>query len=178
MAKRTHHQRSKEPPELNITAFLNLMVVLVPFLLITAVFSQITILQLSIPAASTADDSNKKNIKIEVVVRKESLELGDGNRLIRRMPNTEEGYDIRTLSSLLLDIKKGRPQKKDATILLEPDIEYASLVQIMDAVGTAELPKENPDPTAAEQELIERVELFPQISIGDAPKPSGKKRKG
>lgn len=177
MAKRSHHQRSKEPPELNITAFLNLMVVLVPFLLITAVFSQITILQLSIPAASTADDSNKKNIKIEVVVRKGSLELGDGNRLIRRMPNTEEGYDISTLSSLLLGIKKGRPQKRDATILLEPDIEYANLVQIMDAVGTAELPKKNGNSVEGEEDQIERIELFPQISIGDAPKPSGKKGK-
>ena len=175
MAKRSHHQRSKEAPELNITAFLNLMVVLVPFLLITAVFSQITILQLNLPATATASEANKKEIKIEVVVRKESLELGDGNKLIKRMPNTEKGYDIRALSDLLLGIKKGRPEKKDATILLEPEIEYASLVMIMDAVGTAELTKKNPNPVEGEEDIIERIELFPEISIGDAPDTSGKK---
>ena len=42
---RVHHyrRRHKEAPELEMTTFLNLMVVLVPFLLITAVFSRIAI---------------------------------------------------------------------------------------------------------------------------------------
>jgi len=56
---RKHHYRQsgKAPPELEITTFLNLMVVLVPFLLITAVFSRITILQLKLPegAGGAAD---------------------------------------------------------------------------------------------------------------------------
>ena len=48
MPRRTH--RRKHPAaELNITAFMNLMVVLVPFLLMTAVFSHITILDLNLP---------------------------------------------------------------------------------------------------------------------------------
>jgi biopolymer transport protein ExbD len=39
MAKRHHYKRRmKESPELDITTFLNLMVVLIPFLLISAVF--------------------------------------------------------------------------------------------------------------------------------------------
>ena len=44
MARQHHYRRrSAQPTELDMTTFLNLMVVLVPFLLITAVFSRITI---------------------------------------------------------------------------------------------------------------------------------------
>jgi biopolymer transport protein ExbD len=42
-----------ETAELNITAFMNLMVILVPFLLITAVFSRLAILELNLPGSST-----------------------------------------------------------------------------------------------------------------------------
>ena len=47
---RKHHRR--EAVELNITAFMNLMVILVPFLLITAVFSQVAILDLNLPSST------------------------------------------------------------------------------------------------------------------------------
>ena len=50
MAKRKHYRRGdKEPAELEITTFLNLMVVLIPFLLLTAVFTKITIQELNLP---------------------------------------------------------------------------------------------------------------------------------
>ena len=40
---RGRRERNLEAAELNITAFMNLMVILVPFLLITAVFSRVAI---------------------------------------------------------------------------------------------------------------------------------------
>jgi len=167
MPGRRHHDRDKEPPELNITSFMNLMVVLVPFLLISAVFSQITILQLNLPSSAAATKNNKKEIRIEVVVRKNQIELGDGVRLIKRIRNTEEGYNVKELSKVLLAIKKKNPNKKDATILMEPDIEYDALVKLMDAIGTAEV---------VQGLSVQKVVLFPEISIGDAPTGKGRKR--
>lgn len=167
MARRRHYDRDKEPPELNITAFMNLMVVLVPFLLISAVFSQITILQLNLPSVAAMSQTDKKKTRVEVVVRKNSIEIGDGRRLIKRVRNTDKGYNAKKLSIVLLAIKKRFPEKKDATILLEPDIEYAVLVKLMDAIGTAEI---------IQGLDVQRIELFPQISIGDAPSSKGRKR--
>ncbi len=167
MARRRHYDRDKEPPELNITAFMNLMVVLVPFLLISAVFSQITILQLNLPSVAAMSKADKKKIRVEVVVRKNSIEIGDGRRLIKRIRNTDKGYNAKQLSTVLLAIKKRVPEKKDATILLEPDIEYAVLVKLMDAIGTAEI---------IQGLDVQRIELFPQISIGDAPSRNRRKR--
>ncbi len=53
MYRRRHsRRRSAEAAELDMTTFLNLMVVLVPFLLIGAVFSRITIIELNLPSAN------------------------------------------------------------------------------------------------------------------------------
>ena len=55
-----HKNYTKEAVELNITAFMNLMVILVPFLLITAVFSRLTILELNLPALDAASEKQEK----------------------------------------------------------------------------------------------------------------------
>ena len=162
MARRHHYKtKSKEPPELNITTFLNLMVVLVPFLLITAVFSRITIMELAIPAENSGSD-NKPKVTIEVIVRKDRLELGNGQGVIARLTNVNGNYDLAKLSDYLQKIKSNYPDKTDATILIEPDIEYDYMIQIMDAVRMAELPQEDSD------ELL-KVALFPDMSLGEAP---------
>lgn len=162
---RKHHyrRRDRNPPELDVTSFLNLMVVLVPFLLITAVFSRITIHELSMPAAAGPAQDNKTEVSIEVIVRKNALEVGDGRRTIARFRNEEDGeYALGKLSEYLLKVKGSYPDKTDATILMEPAIEYNYLVQIMDTIRVARVKKEG-------QEEPEKIALFPDISIGDAP---------
>ena len=54
MLRRYRGSRSNvDTAELNITAFMNLMVILVPFLLITAVFSRLAVIELYLPGSST-----------------------------------------------------------------------------------------------------------------------------
>jgi len=164
MARYRHYKRfAKEAPELNITTFLNLMVVLVPFLLITAVFSRITILELNLPTgAGDASKIDKPKMTIEVIVRDKGLEIGNGKTILVRFPKVDDEYDVRTMSEYLLKIKSKYLGKKDATILMEPNIEYASLVLVMDAMRIAEVVQgDDPEP--------QEIELFPNISIGDAP---------
>ncbi len=67
-----------ETAELNITAFMNLMVILVPFLLITAVFSRLAILELNLPGSSTEPaDPQELTFQLEVTVREAQIEVGD-----------------------------------------------------------------------------------------------------
>ena len=152
MPRRHHYRRpQKEPPELNITTFLNLMVVLVPFLLITAVFSRITILELTLPTGAGSNDNQKQQLTIEVIVREKGLEIGNGKQVLARFPMLKEGdvdlsiddagevdtsklYDLKLLSDFLVKIKGKYPDKTDATVLMEPNIEYRVLIRIMDAV--------------------------------------------
>ncbi len=155
-----------ETAELNITAFMNLMVILVPFLLITAVFSRLAILELNLPASSTEPaDPQELTFQLEVIVRQDQIEVGDRNvGALGIYPNNAEGYDYEALSTKLTEIKESYPDKTDASILLESEIAYDTLVQVMDRVRIAEL---------IEEEDIVRKDLFPDISIGDAPVTDG-----
>ncbi len=151
-----------ETAELNITAFMNLMVILVPFLLITAVFSRLAILELNLPASSTEPaDPQELIFQLEVTVREGSIEVGDRNLgALGIYPSSDSGYDYEALSRKLSEIKDNYPEKTDVSILLESEIPYDTLVQVMDRVRIAE---------TVEEDQIVRKDLFPDISIGDAP---------
>ncbi|MCW8934369.1 MAG: biopolymer transporter ExbD [Gammaproteobacteria bacterium] len=160
--KRRYRRTDKDVPEMDITTFLNLMVVLVPFLLITAVFSRVTILELNLPTSSGSSAPTKLKLNIEVIVRSKGLEIGNGRRVVARFPKVGEEYDFASLSKHLLEIKKNYPDKTDATVLMEPDIQYDLLVHVMDAVRIAEV-------SQSADGIYDKVALFPDISIGDAP---------
>ena len=159
---RKRWRKAKEPAELDITTFLNLMVVLVPFLLITAVFSRITILELNLPTSAGSNQANKNKMAIEVVVREKGLEIGNGRKVLARLPKVDDKYDLNKLSEHLLKIKQSYQDKTDAMVLMEADIEYEHLVHVMDAVRVIEIIQE-------EEPLPQKIALFPDISIGYAP---------
>ena len=151
----------KRPAQLEITAFLNLIVVLVPFLLSTAVFSRLAVLDLTLPAQSTGVEHLKGDLQLEVVIRGDALEVGDRiGGLIMRIANTASGYDFHTLSQLMQELKSRFPDKTEASVLAEPDTPYDVLVHTMDAVREG---------TMAQGANVVRAELFPAISVGDAP---------
>ena len=142
-----------------MTTFMNLMVVLVPFLLITAVFSRVAIVELDLPSAQSATPTNP-TFRVEVVVRDAGLEIMDGAQVIAAIPKVDDEYDLEQLSDYLVAIKNEYPQKEDASVLLEPQIPYDYLIQVMDTVRSVELP---------DGDQMIRADLFTAISIGDAP---------
>lgn len=161
-------RRSKEEGEkdvmelLNLTPLMDIFTVLVVFLLITAVFTSITILELNVPTSAGAAAATKPNFAIEVIVRKAGLEIANGSSVEAAIPKKDGSYDLKLLSEMLVRIKGQYPEKEDATVLMEPKVEYDHLVQVMDTVRSAEIRVEGSTET-------ERVVLFPNISIGDAP---------
>jgi biopolymer transport protein ExbD len=146
---------------------MNLMVILVPFLLITAVFSRLAILELNLPGSSNEPVEPQDQVfQLEVIVRSDKIEVGDRNQgLLGVYPNTEDGYDYGAVGEKLAQLKERYPDKTDASILLEQDIPYDTLVQIMDTVRVSVDIEVNEDDV---KQLV-RTDLFPDISIGDAP---------
>ena len=160
MRRRWRRLRSKDPVELNITAFMNLMVVLVPFLLITAVFSRMAVLELELPAAG--DGSGEPAMfALEVLLRDDRLDVNDRESgPLASLPHVEGTPDLDALSMFLQQVKAKFPDETAVTLLLEPDIEYEMLVDVMDTVRAVAVPTDDG---------IGLAELFPDISLGDAP---------
>jgi biopolymer transport protein ExbD len=143
----------KPAAHLEVTAFINVIVVLVPFLLSTAVFTRLSVMELTLPAQSSGVEQLKvDDLKLEIVIRPDALDVGDRiGGLIQRIPGKDGAYDVAALSLLVQEIKLKYPATTTATVLAQPDTAYDQLVQVMDAVREAP------------------VALFPDISIGDAP---------
>jgi biopolymer transport protein ExbD len=160
----------KAPAELELTAFINLIVVLVPFLLSTAVFSRLAVMDLNLPAQQSAVEQIKgPTLQLEVVVRGDGLEVGDRvGGLIQRIPMVPLSsggmqHDFAALSSLLIQVKGRFPEASDSSVLAEPSTSYDELVQVMDHLRSAV----RPSPEGGAKTV--RAVLFPNISIGDAP---------
>ncbi|KPK13466.1 MAG: biopolymer transporter ExbD, partial [Betaproteobacteria bacterium SG8_41] len=116
--RRRFRRHTIAPGEMNITAFMNLMVILVPFLLITAVFTRMTILELNLPPASSGSNAKKQELQLEVVIRKDALELGErSSGVLKRLERNEKGYDYKGLSQALQALKERFPDKTNITIL-------------------------------------------------------------
>lgn len=156
-------RRASPIADLDVTAFINLMVVLVAFFLSSVTYFKFSSLELNIPPASTGDADRKAPLELEIIIRKDALEVNNRRGgLIRRLPQQDKRYDYPALGALLKELKANYPDKLDAAILSETEIPYDTLIKTMDAVRSYGV--------AAPDGKITYVELFPELSIGDAPR--------
>ena len=165
MARRHHYKRRTKGPahEIDVTTFLNLMVVLVPFPVDSLpCFPRLTIVELNLPSTANGAPSDADNFRVEVIVREEGIEIGNGTAIIASLPNTDDEYDLDGLGELIVALKQEYPDHESASVLMEGHIPYDYLIQVMDIVRNLEVTDER-------DELIELVALFPEISVGDAP---------
>ncbi|WP_348675309.1 biopolymer transporter ExbD [uncultured Abyssibacter sp.] len=156
--------RQRDPAEMNITAFMNLMVVLVPFLLITAVFSRLAVVQLNLPAPDTESvpEQNERD-SLSVIVRLDRIQVAVNGSVLQSFEPGPDGYNYQALNELIVTLRdRIASEVTSATVLLEPDVEYDLLIQVMDSIRMS-WPTEDAVSTA------DRRQLFPNIAIGDAP---------
>ena len=168
MPRRHHYKRRTKPEyEPDVTTFLNLMVILIPFLLITAVFSRITIVELNLPSAAGGSASDQDGFRVEVIVREAGFEIGNGKAVIASIPKEDDEYDLDTLSNFMIDLKRQYPEQEAASVLMEAFIPYDYLIRVMDVVRSVEVPVESEEDEGTEE--FELYALFTEISVGEAP---------
>lgn len=170
---RFRRRRHSEEAELNITSFMNLMIVLVPVLLLSMVFSRITVLELNLPdSASGASGEESEDMDfLEVVIYPDHLGINHpaGNRALTVCPIREGErageHNFDQLTDMLQQIKIRLEdtygiEKNDIVLLAQPDTDYQTIVSTMDAVRSFK---------AVVAASVVDAALFPEISLGDAP---------
>ena len=167
MRRHRHRRVNTQDAELDITSFMNLMIVLVPVLLLSLVFSHVRILNLQLPVLSEAElaEDQKEPKILELVITKKHLELNyPAGILLKRFEVKDQGYDFAALSTYLQDLKltfqQNAIEKNDIVILLAPSVDYQTIVSAMDTVRSFK--------AVVAANLVD-AELFPLISLGDAP---------
>ena len=155
-----NHLRERGPEDLTIVPMLDVMVILAFFLLFTAVFSRTSILEVHLPEPGVASAS-KPTLELEVIVRSSGLQVAERSvGVLESIPVTASGYDVVRLSQYLEQLKLKYPDESAATLLVANDVDYDTIVQIMDAVSVVQ---------TMDGSKVVRTRLFPQIALGDAP---------
>ena len=161
--KRRHR---KTDAELEITSFLNLMIILVPVLLVMMVFSRITVVDLKLPDLADSSQQPPDIVKqLEVVLYPNFIDINyPAGFRVKRILKKEDKYDFDLLSLTLQEVKRNlRDQgveKRDALILSQPNTDYQALISTIDTVRSFK--------AVVVTDVVD-AELFPVISLGDAP---------
>jgi len=169
-------RRERKPAELLLVPMIDIFTVLVAFLLMTAVFSRIAIMQIDLPSSAAPKPSEPK-FRLEIIVRQDGFELSDTKQSLGTIPKMNGAYDLNALAEQVLAVKREHPTSEDASVLSEPKVPYDDLVQVMDAIRSADVPAADPlvagaAPAPAGAPAAPRtvkVALFSNIALGDAP---------
>lgn len=160
--------RVRKPAEMMLVPMIDIFTVLVTFLLMTAVFSRVTILQLDLPSANQSAAPAAPVFRLEVIVRESGFELTNGETLIAALPKVDGEYDFATLSQLTQQLKRENPHVDDASVLLERTVKYDYLIQVMDTIRSADAAS-GEESAADSSARPQRVQLFTNIAVGEAP---------
>lgn len=168
--------------ELDIRPVMNLMVVLIPLLIASAEWVKLGVIEINAPPSKSVgagpgegetDEVQEKELKLglKIAITHDGITLATASAVLSSedesgedaggpsVPKTPEGeYDYENLRVKLIDIKhkiagKGYKDETRAVVTASKDIEYQTIIDLMDNVQTYE-------------ENNEILPLFPEVNFG------------
>lgn len=167
---------NQQEADLDITPFMNLMIVLVPVLLLSMVFTRITVIDLQLPEAAGQSSAELQQQQVELVLSSQGLIVNfPEGVLLRKIPgvaveageeieNSVAQPDYETLSNVLQELKRHLRSKdadrRNINFLIEESTPYAQIIAAMDTVRSYE--------SVVAASVVD-AELFPDIAFADLP---------
>lgn len=138
-------RRAQSDEAIHIVALWNLMLILIPFLLLSAAFSETSILNLMIPSTAAAAPANKKSVEppkepIQLTLKMNGFALTQGMSRNRVIPFKSGLYDFPALLAALGQFKKENPGEETVVLSGTSKVSYDAIVQAMDQCREAGFP--------------------------------------
>jgi biopolymer transport protein ExbD len=148
--------------DIDLTPLMNVFIIVIPFLLLTAVFAKTAVIDIYLPAEAASDGGVTQEPatapKLLIVKVMETGFVLDGIGKGVNVPKAGDKYDFARLTKELALIKDRHPSHQEVIILLGPQVKYDLVVQAMDATRETTVDKSG--------KLARRV-LFPLVSLGE-----------
>lgn len=124
--------------DLNITPIMNIFVILIPFLLLTATFVRIAIIELSLPSAEQEESTNPPEdfgdlTLLVLSISDEGFQIRTSEKDYPRISKKFGEFDYDGLSVRLSDLKKQYPKLRDVVISPDSKIKYQIIVRVLDS---------------------------------------------
>lgn len=125
--------------EPNLVPFIDLMSVLITFLLITAVWTQVSMIQIGSSLYGKKSETQpaviqpEQDVVLKLEIRTNGYLLTVGKQAIN-IPQVGGEFDEATLLGHLQKIKTDHAQKQDAVIVMADELPYERLIRGMDSL--------------------------------------------
>jgi biopolymer transport protein ExbD len=164
--------------DVDLTPIMCLFIILVPLLLVSAVFERLSALQVHLPEASTLEETEKAKekpsgiVELRLLIQETSLALegtlshdpsGEEKEIYEDVrydfPIDGDRYDLEKLQQSLRDLKQAYPRHEEIVFLVDDKVSYDVIVQAMDA--------------SRQEYFVENGEkksrpLFPDVALSEA----------
>ncbi len=131
--------------DVNLTAVMNIFLILIPFLLLTATFVRIAVLELTLPSLDRASQQqivqkSESTILNILLIKEAELQLNSPGFKFETIARQTNDYNWQILDEQLERVKTKYPDSEDIIISPEPTIRYETIIAIMDRCRGAGFP--------------------------------------
>jgi len=122
--------------DLNIMPLMNLFVVLIPMLLLSAVFVELSVIDLHLPTDSTATEPENKPLRLAVLIGPDAYTVSARGWKTRTLPREDQD----ALGAVLAEIATRHPENTELAILSPSNTAYQDIITVMDLSRDAGIP--------------------------------------
>lgn len=124
-----------------LVPFIDMLALMITFLMMTAVWTQIGKLQVSQAGGpSESNEPPKPTLQVNLTLTEQGYKLAAGSEAIDIAKTPEGTFDVPQLVEKLQAIKKDHPDQRAITVMAEDTIQYEQLVLAVDGCLAADLP--------------------------------------
>jgi biopolymer transport protein ExbD len=136
--------RGVEEADLDVTPMMNFFMILIPFLVSMAIFTQIAVVDFSLPPSSAGGESGEeketKELDISIVVTQSGFQIVGTGRKLDMIPKLQGDYQFNQLRVLLKAIKFQYPSQKSVVLVFEGEVLYDDIIKFMDICRESQFP--------------------------------------
>jgi len=129
--------RKQEDVDVNIIPVMNIFLLLIPFLLLTAAFVRLAVVELSLPSlnkgrGSQTIENRDKLVLVILAIKETGFQLKAQGFKFDPLYKINNKYDYKRLVEQLKQIKQRHPYAEDIFISPESKVKYDIIIKVMD----------------------------------------------
>ena len=137
LKKSTGRERRNKDVDVNIIPVMNIFLLLIPFLLLTAAFVRLAIVEISLPSMNKnktkqIQEQPKNLVLILLAVKETGFQLKSPGFKFQPVNKINNEYDYRAVLEQLKQIKNKHTHAEDIIISPEAKVKYNIIIKVMD----------------------------------------------
>ena len=122
--------------QLNLIPFIDLLSVLISFLLMTSVWTEVARIdvrqQPNLPSDDPTPPPEEEKLNLQVLIKETGYTVTKNGAVVKEIEKKADGYDARTLAETLKNLTAEHPENHEVTVTSEDRVPYKELITVMD----------------------------------------------